>query len=340
MAYETKHEIASKDEILKQLPLDAELESFLEKENQEIKDILSGKDDRKILIIGPCSAWPDTAVLKYASILKDIADSVKDKVKIVMRLYTQKPRTTVGWTGPMIQPDPLSDADINLGIRYCRKMMIEVLKIGLPLASESLFLDLEPYYSDLISYAAIGARTTESQEHRQYASMIDIPVGLKNPTSGKIDIAINSIVAAQNPHAFAFEGSQVRSSGNPHAHLILRGGYGGPNISRTEIDFALETMIDNAIINPAVIIDASHENSVDIASGKKDPLLQSKVINDILKMKLDFVKGFMVESFMKSGNQKITSQQAIDLDGLSITDACIGIDETRKLINMIYGMID
>lgn len=339
MPYVVEKQIMKPEEVLLRFPLDMSLQKLVRSDREEIKSILKGTDKRKLLIIGPCSAWPSSAVVDYARQLEKIAEEVKDKIKVIMRVYTQKPRTTVGWTGAMNQPDPRKESDIEAGIEYCRKMMIDVLKVGLPLADEAVFTHNKGYFSDLLSWIVIGARSAEDQEHRAHASMADIPVGMKNPTSGDIAIGVNSVIAAQYPHVILQDSQQIRTSGNEYAHLVLRGGKSKPNYSFEDLKYAAELM--KKVKNPSIIVDASHDNSV--IEGKKDPLMQPKVILDVVEsMKQDkeiykIVKGFMIESFLKTGKQDINGKELVP--GLSITDACIGIDETRELIKRLYSSL-
>lgn len=341
MTYTVEKTIPGPEEVLKKLPLTEQLRKQVERDRQELIDILEGRDNRKIVIIGPCSAWPKQAVIQYASRLKEIEAKVKDRIKIVLRVYTQKPRTTVGWKGALNQPDPYADPDIEQGIMYCRKMMLDALQAGLPLADEAVFTHNEGYFTDLLSWIAIGARSGEDQEHRIFASMIDHPVGVKNPTSGNIAVGVNSVIAAQHPHVFVLNGKQIRTDGNPHAHLVLRGGKGKPNATPRKIRKAISLMEEKNIKNPSVIIDVSHENSIDPETGKKDPLKQPAVVKDILDLiqedpqASEGVKGFMIESFLKTGKQdmkKATKTEDLDMGGLSITDACVGIDETERML--------
>lgn len=345
MSYTVEKLISSPEEVLKKLPLKEELKSKVVSDRQAIMDIIEGKDKRKLLIIGPCTAWPERAVVEYAKELKKIADEVSDKIKIVMRVYTQKPRTTIGWTGPVNQPDPYKVQDIEKGIYYCRQMMLEILEIGLPIADEALFTHNDGYFTDLLSWVAIGARSAEDQEHRIYASMINHPVGLKNPTSGDLKKAINSVIASQNSHVFLHSGRQVRTQGNSHAHVVLRGGNGSSNIDFDSLKKTSELLKENNVKNPSIVIDCSHENSIDSQSKQKDPLKQPEILTNVVEsMKKDSnlmndIKGFMSESFIKTGNQKLTdaqSQFGLDLNGLSVVDPCIGIEETEKMIKDLH----
>ena len=339
MPYIVEKQIPRPDEILKRTPLNPKLKNQVEKDRKEIIDIITGRDKRKLLIIGPCSAWPYEAVIDYANELGKIAENVKDRIKIIMRVYTQKPRTTIGWTGPMNQPDPYKEADIETGIIYCRKMMIDVLNMRLPIADEALFTHNEGYFSDLLSWVAIGARSAEDQEHRIHASMMDVAVGMKNPTSGDIAVSVNSVIAAQYHHVFLLHGNQIRTKGNPYAHLVLRGGK-NPNYDFESLKTATKLLQEKEIKNTAIIVDVSHENSVDPKTKKKNPLLQPNVLANVIdSMKKDnnlykLIKGFMVESFIKTGKQDLNKD--VDTSGLSITDACIGIEETKEMIENLY----
>ncbi len=340
MTYTIQKALPHPKEVKDILPLSDTMKSRVEKDRQEIYNILKGKDQRKLLIIGPCSAWPNTAVIEYAKKLKPLADRLSDKLKIVLRIYTQKPRTTIGWTGPLSQPDPYAKPDIEKGIFYCRKMMLDIINIGLPIADEALFTHNDGYFVDLITWIAIGARSSEDQEHRIFASMIPHPTGIKNPTSGNIPIAINSIIAAQHPHVFALHGRQVQTSGNPYSHLILRGGSSKPNYSLEHIQKSADLMNKKNITNPGIIIDLSHDNSVDPETGKKDPLRQPLILNEIMdsisnnRNLTQMIKGFMVESFLHDGNQNLKNAKSIKeiKAGLSVTDGCLGWEKTKSMI--------
>ena len=331
----------SSDEIIARHPLSKEGEKSVEKNRGEVCDILSGKDSRLLFIVGPCSAWPEDAVLKYAEKLKKLSDEVKDKVKILMRVYIQKPRTIKGWLGPVNQPDPHQPADITKGIEYCRDMMVKIVEMGLPIADEALFTHNARGFAELLSWIAIGARSVEDQEHRIFASSLACPVGMKNGTSGSIDVAINGIVAAQHKHVAVIDGYQVETHGNPYAHLVLRGGASGPNYGVEHVHKAKALLEKHKVKNPAILIDASHDNC--IVNGKKDAAIQPVVVKEVLAtMKVHpdcshLVKGFMMESFLKEGNQKLesTTSETIDRDGLSITDPCLGWTATDELIRYV-----
>ena len=330
--------LPSADEIIAQNPLSEKAQAEIEQHRKEIKDILSGKDKRLLFIVGPCSAWPESAVLDYAKRLKEIEPDLKDAIKLVFRVYIQKPRTTIGWTGPVNQPDPFAPADIAAGAHYTRKMMVEVAEIGLPIADEAVFTHNAKGFIELLSWVAIGARSTEDQEHRIFASSIDSAVGMKNPTSGSIEIGVNSVIAAQHPHTAVFDGYQVETEGNPFAHLVLRGGVDQPNFHLDKLYKSRELLLKAGLKNPAVLVDASHENSR--MNGQKDPRMQVDVIREVmhnLRMHPELqetVKGFMMESFLQTGCQKLESltPETVDRSGLSLTDPCLGWDPTKELL--------
>ena len=236
------------------------------------------------------------------------------------------------------------EVDMTAGIFYCREMMLEVLKLGLPIADEILFPRKESYFRDLLSWAAIGARSSENSEHRILASMLDFPIGMKNPTSGSIRIGINSVIAGQCPNYLAINNNQVKTSGNEFTHLVLRGGKGKPNINEDNLKKVAKYLVEKEIINPGFIIDASHENSID-ESGKKNPYQQAKVITNSLKISQKnkeingLLKGWMMESFLEDGNQNYTKVESCGnlKTGQSITDSCLGWEKTEKIIENLYN---
>lgn len=330
--------LASPEEIIQSFPLSKANHQKIQQDRKEVQQILNGSDHRLLMIAGPCSAWPKAAVLEYAERLLKINNKIKHALKLIMRVYIQKPRTTKGWMGPVNQPNPCSLPDIEAGIKYTRDMMMQIIQMGLPIADEALFTHNAKGFLELLTWVAIGARSTENQEHRVFASAIDCPVGLKNPTHGSLAIAVNSIVAAQYPHAAVFDGHEVQTHGNPYAHLVLRGSNHMPNYSIAHLEEAKKHIAHHHIKNPAIIIDASHDNC--LFNGKKDHRLQPHIISTILdnlKNRPDLkklVKGFMIESFIKEGNQKIDEKNPdhIDLDGLSITDPCLSWEQTEEML--------
>lgn len=326
------------EEIIQAYPLSEAGYEMVARNKEEVRAILSGKDERLLVVVGPCSAWPYDATLEYAERLKKFNEKVKDRLKLVLRVYIQKPRTTKGWTGPVNQPDPFIPSDIEAGMHYSRSLMVKVLEMGLPIADEAVFTGNARGFIELLSWVAVGARSTEDQEHRIFASAIDCPVGMKNPTSGTIEIGVNSIVAAQHGHTAVFEGNQVETQGNPYAHLVLRGGLDRPNYHVEDLYKAKKFLEKHQVSNPAIMIDASHDNCK--IDGVKDPLQQTNVAHEVLAaLKLHpelrkLVKGFMFESFIKSGCQKLESltTETVDRSGLSITDPCLSWEQTEKLL--------
>lgn len=347
MSYTIIKKLPPVEEIIQAIPLSEAGYQQVMRDRQEIENILAGHDDRLIVIVGPCSAWPKEAVLEYAAKLVQLNEEVKHALKLIMRVYIQKPRTTKGWKGPLNQPDPLGPPDIEAGMRYARDMMVKVVEMGLPISDEALFTHNAKGFLELLSWVAIGARSSEDQEHRVFASSLDCPVGLKNPTHGSIAVGVNSVVAAQFPHVAAIDGYEVETQGNPYAHLVLRGSNHAPNYSITHLEEAQHHMQVHKIKNQAIIIDVSHDNC--LINGKKDHHLQPNIISEILnnlKTRPDLkklVKGFMIESFLQDGNQQVDSAHSdkINREGLSITDPCLGWAQTEtallNLANEIAG---
>lgn len=338
MSFSIIKKLPAAETLMQEIPLrDAGYEK-ISRDRKEIKDIISGKDKRLLMIVGPCSAWPSQAVLQYAHDLRLLSETLQDVMKIVMRVYIQKPRTQNGWAGPVSQPHPLLPPDTEAGLRYARQMMIDVINTGLPLAGEALFTHNTKPFIELLSWVAIGARSSEDQEHRIFASSLDCPVGLKNPTHGSLDVAVNSVSVAQSPHVSVFDRHEVQTHGNHYAHLILRGANKQPNVSPEALLNAASLMRDKNIIHPSLIIDASHDNAM--VAGQKDYMRQNDVVQQVLDTLAQepalksIVKGFMLESFIKAGSQKIDSDnpERIDMGGLSITDPCLSWEQTQSLL--------
>lgn len=330
-------------ELTRRHPLSELARERIRRDREEIRAILDGRDARLLMIVGPCSAWPDEAVCRYAERLKALEPRVRDQLKLVLRTYVQKPRTSRGWTGPINQPDPFGVPDIEAGMDYCRSMMVRIVEMGLPIADEALFTHNSQGFLELLSWIAIGARSSEDPEHRIWASASDAPVGLKNPTSGCIGVGSNSVLAAQSPHTAVFDGFQVETGGNPYAHLVLRGGVEGPNYHLNDLYLARRCLRDRGVRNPAVVIDASHDNSR--IDGRKEPEAQEDVLREVLanlRVRDDlrgFVRGFLVESFLKAGRQEVEAcrPETIDLGGLSITDPCLSWERTEALLLDVAG---
>ncbi|MBE6667670.1 MAG: 3-deoxy-7-phosphoheptulonate synthase [Ruminococcaceae bacterium] len=318
-----------------QFPLKPEYVQKREERNREIADIFTGKDDRLVLVIGPCSADREDSVLDYITRLADIQEKVKDKIVIIPRIYTNKPRTTGdGYKGMVHQPNPDAAADMLEGIIAIRRLHTRAIEeTGLFCADEMLYPENYRYLSDLLAYVAVGARSSENQQHRLTASGIDIPVGMKNPTGGDISVMLNSITAAQHSHTFLYRGWECVSSGNPLAHAILRGyvdqfGNSHPNYHHEDLMNLYKDYSSKNLQNMAVIIDTNHANS-----GKKWAE-QPRICKDVLHTCRHYpeikglVKGFMIESYIEDGAQKIGEH----IYGKSITDPCLGWEKTERLI--------
>lgn len=322
--------------------LNETIRSSVLKHRHQIKSILKNEDSRFILIIGPCSAWPSQAVLNYAKRLKTLIDEYEQILKIVLRVYIHKPRSSVGWAGPVSQPDLFASPDFEAGLVYCSEMLTQIAPLDIPIASELLFPHHQENFLDLLSWAAIGARSSENPEHRILASRLNLPVGLKNPTNGAVEAGINSVVAAQSEHDCILDQYHVRTLGNEWAHLVLRGGINSPNYSLQHLNLVYEKMRLQNVKHPAVLIDASHDNC--LLNGIKQYQTQPNIIYGIIENLFvnphlqSVVKGFMVESFIERGNQSIESQ-SLNLNGLSITDPCLGWDETEEFIHRFSQLL-
>ena len=322
-------------DIKEQYPITKEAEKIREDKNKEIRDIFEGKERKLVLVIGPCSADNEDSVMDYISRLAPVQEKVKDKILIIPRIYTNKPRTTGdGYKGMLHQPDPNAAADLIKGIVAIRKLHMRAInETGFVCADEMLYPDNYRYLSDLLGYVAVGARSTENQEHRLTASGIDVPVGMKNPTGGDLGVMMNSITAGQHSHDFIYRGWEVKSHGNDLTHAILRGyvdekGASYPNYHYEDLLKLCQLYDERNLKNPAVIVDTNHANS-----GKKY-LEQSRIAKEVLNScrhnsDIDkIVKGFMIESYIEDGTQKIGE----GCYGKSITDPCLGWDKTEKLI--------
>ncbi len=316
-------------------PVSAEMENIKKQRDEEIQAIFKGESDKFILIIGPCSADHREPVLEYISRLRKIQEQVSDKIFIIPRIYTNKPRTTgEGYKGMLHQPDPDEKPDMYKGIVAIRELHMSALKdYGFTCADEMLYPENHRYLSDLLAYVAIGARSVENQQHRLTASGLDVPVGMKNPTGGDINVMMNAIHAAQASHTFIYRGWEVKSEGNPYAHAILRGylDFAGKSVSNYHYEDLLklhDLYSASGLENPSVIVDTNHNNS-----GKRY-LEQIRIANEVVtscrqnKDIRKLVKGLMIESYIEDGAQKIGEH----VFGQSITDPCLGWEKTEKLI--------
>lgn len=333
-----KRKLPVPQQIKTHYPLTEEMANIKAERDEELRRIFTGESDKFILVIGPCSADSREPVLDYISRLRTVQDEVKDKIVIVPRIYTNKPRTTGdGYKGMLHQPDPDETPDMLKGIVAIRDLHMAALRdYGFSCADEMLYPDNHRYLSDLLSYVAVGARSVENQQHRLTASGLDIPVGMKNPTSGDLSIMMNSITAAQHPHTFIYRGWEVSSDGNPYAHAILRGytDFAGKSVSNYHYEDLVklyELYGKTSLVNPAVIVDTNHANS------GKQCLEQVRIAKDVVyscnhnKDIRSMVKGLMIESYIEDGAQKIGEH----IYGRSITDPCLGWEKSKKLIYKI-----
>ena len=341
MEMEFLRKLPTPQELKEQFPVSTEVVAVKAQRDEEIRNIFEGKDDRLILVIGPCSADNEDAVIDYISRLRTVQEKVKDKIFIIPRIYTNKPRTIgVGYKGMLHQPDPEKKEDMLKGIIAIRELHTRAVKeTGFTCADEMLYPENHRYLSDLLSYVAVGARSVEDQQHRLTASGVGIPVGMKNPTGGDISVMMNSMIAAQHGHTFLYRGWEVTTTGNPYAHAILRGyvdkfGRNIPNCHYEDLQNLLEHYEDvnasqqTTLANPAVIVDTNHSNSgkqfMEQIRISKDVLHSCKVSKEIHNL----VKGLMIESYIEDGAQKVGEH----CYGKSITDPCLGWEKTEKLI--------
>lgn len=335
MSFEFIKLLPTPDEIREQFPFPLELARLKARRDQEIRDVITGKSSKFLVIIGPCSADNEDAVCEYVSRLAKVNEKVKDKLILIPRIYTNKPRTTgEGYKGIIHQPDPEKKPDFLAGLITMRKMQIHAIEVsGLTAADEMLYPENWGYVSDLLSYVAIGARSVEDQQHRIVVSGFDVPSGMKNPTSGNLTVMLNSVYASQHPHSFIYRGYEVRTNGNELAHTVLRGatnkhGSNLPNYHYEDLNLLLKLYEERDLKNPATIIDANHSNSNKEFEQQirivKEVMHSRKLSSDIHKL----VKGVMIESYLEEGCQKVGG----GIYGKSITDPCLGWEASEKLI--------
>lgn len=335
MAMNFKRRLPIPKDIREEMPLSDELTRKKEEFDAQVARVLTGEDSRKLLIIGPCSADREDSVLEYMTRLARLTEQVGDKLIIIPRVYTNKPRTKgTGYKGLLHNPDPASPSDLLEGVKAIRRMHLHVIEqTGMFTADEMLYPAHYQYLLDLLSYVAVGARSVENQEHRLVASGLPVPVGMKNPTAGSTTVMLNSIYAAQAPQEFIYRNWEVETQGNPLAHAVLRGyiGLDGrtyPNFHYEHLERLSERYTPDKYNNPAVIVDCNHDNS-----GKR-PLEQFRICKEVLDSCRrnegirTLVKGFMVESYLEDGNQPVDG----GVFGKSITDACLGWDKTESLV--------
>ncbi|WP_293770863.1 3-deoxy-7-phosphoheptulonate synthase [uncultured Corynebacterium sp.] len=326
------HDLPSPEQLQAELPLNKAQAAKVEADRQDIADIFEGEDDRLVVVVGPCSIHDPVAALDYANRLAPLAKALEEDLKVVMRVYFEKPRTTVGWKGLINDPHLDQSYDVPAGLRMARTVLTDVVNLGLPAACEFLEPNSPQYYADAVAWGAIGARTTESQVHRQLASGMSMPIGFKNGTDGSVQVAIDAVAAASQPHFFfgtsdAGAPSVVETDGNRHCHVILRGGTSGPNYDAESVARVVATLGEDA----RLMIDASHANS------GKDHVRQAEVVRDIaaqIAAGNEHIAGIMMESFLVGGAQKLPADGGLDalVYGQSITDACMDIDVTVDVL--------
>lgn len=342
MSFIFEQKLPKPGDIRRLYPLSDKLIKIKEEKDAEIKNIITSESDKMLVIIGPCSADNEDSVVDYVNRLARVQEKVKDKLVIIPRIYTNKPRTTgEGYKGMLHQPDPEKKPDLLAGLIAIRKMHLRCLEeTGLTAADEMLYSENWRYFMDILSYVAIGARSVEDQQHRLTVSGMDVPAGMKNPTSGDLSVMLNSVTAAQQGHAFIYRGFSVQTDGNPLAHTVLRGsvnqlGQSLPNYHYEDLIRLNEMYYEKEYQNPAVIIDANHNNS------NKQYYEQVRIVKEVLHSRNHssdinkLVKGFMIESYIEAGSQKVGEH----VYGKSITDPCLGWDDSEKLIYTIADSI-
>jgi len=326
--------------LMEEVPLGEKGSEVVAGSREQIQAILRGEDDRLMLVVGPCSIHDPDAALEYARRLAKVGGEVERDLLVVMRVYFEKPRTTVGWKGLINDPDLDDSFHINKGLHLARKVLLDIAALGLPAASEFLDTTFGQYYAELVSFGAIGARTVESQIHRELASGLSMPVGFKNATNGQIDVAIDAIRSARHSHWFPSltkEGTPaiLKSRGNRHGYLILRGGrQSGPNYHAQAVHDAAVALADKAL-TPSLIVDCSHGNS------EKDPARQAQVISSLceqIEQGQRAIRGVMLESHLLSGSQAVVPGQPLTY-GQSITDACLSLQETEPLLQLLAAAV-
>ena len=335
MNMEFERKLAIPMEVKERFPVTAEMEKTVETRRAEVTAIIRGEDERILLIIGPCSADREDAVLAYLERMRKLADRVAGKVCVVPRIYTNKPRTTgEGYKGILHQPDPNGRPDLYNGIIMTRSLHMRAVRdFGFSCADEMLYPENHKYLDDLLSYVAVGARSVEDQQHRLTASGVEVPVGMKNPTSGDLSIMMNAIQTAQHKHSFIYRGWAAHSEGNPYAHAVLRGytdemGHSMPNYHYENLRRVKELYEERFLTYPALIVDTNHANS------GKDPFEQPRIVREVLSCRKNsedlkkLVKGFMVESYLIDGSQPVGGT----CFGQSITDPCLGWEKTERLV--------
>ncbi|MBD2359178.1 3-deoxy-7-phosphoheptulonate synthase [Tolypothrix sp. FACHB-123] len=333
---ENSHVLLTPNEVKAKLPLTKSAEDTVLKYREELEQILDFQDRRKFIVVGPCSIHDPKAALEYSQRLKILAERVKDKLLLVMRVYFEKPRTTVGWKGLINDPEMDDSFHVENGLLIARELLLQIAELGLPTATEALDPIVPQYISELVAWSAIGARTTESQTHREMASGLSMPVGFKNGTDGNIQVALNALQSARTPHNFLGinqdgQVSVFQTRGNAYGHVILRGGY-QPNFDAESVK-TVEEKLKEAKLPPRIVIDCSHGNT------NKDYRLQSAVLESVIQQVVDgntSIVGMMLESNLYEGNQPVNCKKEELKYGVSVTDKCISWEETERIILAAY----
>ncbi len=327
-------------QLMDQLPATPSVEESVLEGRRHLRRILDGEDQRFVAVVGPCSIHEESAAIEYAARLGQLSERVKDRLLVIMRVYFEKPRTTVGWKGLIYDPHLDDSFDMGVGLQKARKLLLKVAAMGLHTGTEFLDPIVPQYLADLVAWATIGARTTESQTHRQMASGLSMPVGFKNGTDGNTAVAINAMLSAQSQHGFLgvdMDGKAcvVQTTGNPDGHLVLRGGDQGPNYGKSAIAGA-QKQLESAGLRPRLIVDCSHGNS------NKDHKRVAQAWRDVVEQRAEGnadIIGCMMESHLFPGNQKLNGGLSSLKYGVSITDSCVGWEETEALLNWAYDRL-
>ncbi len=325
-------------DLVKEIPVSPAAEQTVLEGRDQIRRVLRGEDPRILMVVGPCSIHDEKAAIEYAARLLKLSEQLKDRLLLVMRVYFEKPRTTVGWKGLIYDPNLNDTFDVPEGLRKARKIMLQIAEMGMSTGTEFLDPIIPQYLADLVSWSTIGARTTESQTHRQMASGLSMPVGFKNGTDGSAQTGVDAMIAARFSHAFLGidhfgQTSVIHTSGNPDGHLVLRGGRSGPNFGADAIADA-HRLLEAADVRPQLLVDCSHGNS------NKDHKLQATALKDVIGQRMagnQNIIGCMMESNLSPGAQKLNGDTDSLEYGVSITDACIGWDETEDLLRWAHG---
>lgn len=323
----------------REFPISDEQARFILEMRNTVENILQKNDNRMIAVVGPCSIHDPEAALDYAEKLAGLSRRIEDRIVVIMRVYFEKPRTTVGWRGLIVDPDLDGSYDIEKGLKRARKLLLEIIGRGLPVGSEMLDPIVPQYIADLVSWAAIGARTTESQTHREMASGLSMPVGFKNGTSGNLQLAIDAIKSSRSSHSFIGIDQQgrtciLRTTGNPNGHMILRGGRSGPNYHEENVEEA-ETLFRGEGLEASLVVDCSHANC------GKDHTKQARVLRSIIDQRArgrTSLVGFMLESNIIAGSQGLSEKKKLAY-GCSVTDNCMGWEETEKMLQFAYDRL-